>query len=84
MISGPKRQDNDKKNCISEEVKKRLISENACYHLYKGFVSFCLLPKNIKINISGTIILPIAVHKTHAGPEPRKPLGQRAHRHTEY
>jgi len=44
-------------NSIQEEIKSRLKSGNACYHLVQNLLSFCLLSKNIKIKIYRTIIL---------------------------
>ena len=34
-------------NSINEKIKKRLMSENACYHLVQKFLSSTLLSKNI-------------------------------------
>jgi hypothetical protein len=36
-------------NSIQEEIKSRLKSKNACYHLVQNLLSSSLLPKNIKI-----------------------------------
>jgi hypothetical protein len=44
-------------NCINEEIKSRLNSENACYHLVKNLLSFHLLSRNVKVKIYKTIIL---------------------------
>ena len=38
-------------NCIYDEVKVRLNSGNAWYHLVQNLLSSCLLYKNIKIEI---------------------------------
>jgi hypothetical protein len=44
-------------NCIHEEIKSRLNSGNACYHL-----SSCLLFINLETKIYETIILPIVLY----------------------
>ena len=36
-------------NSIQEEIKSRLKSGNACYHLMQNLLSSSLLSKNIKI-----------------------------------
>jgi len=41
-------------NSIQEEIKSRLKSGNACYHLVQNLLSFCLLSKNINITIYRT------------------------------
>jgi acyl-coenzyme A synthetase/AMP-(fatty) acid ligase len=38
-------------NSIQEEIKRRLKSANASYHLLDNILSCSLLPKNIKIKI---------------------------------
>jgi hypothetical protein len=46
-------------NCMLQEMRRRLKSENACHHLaWKLFLSG-LLSKNIKVKICKTIILPV-------------------------
>jgi hypothetical protein len=45
-------------NLIHEELNSRLNSGNACYHSIQNLLS-CLLPKNVKIKIYKTIILPV-------------------------
>ena len=47
---------------IQEEIKSRLRSGNACCHLVQNLLSSSLLPKNIKIKIYRTIILPVVLH----------------------
>jgi len=49
-------------NSFQEEIKSRLKSGNACYHLVKNLLSSSLLPKNFKIKIYRTIILPIVLY----------------------
>ena len=46
-------------NSITEEIKSRLRSGNACYHSVQNLLSSRLLFKNLKIKIYRTIILPI-------------------------
>ena len=46
-------------NSIQEEIKSRLKSGNACYHLVQNLLSSSLLSKNLKIKIYRTIILPV-------------------------
>ena len=46
-------------NSIQEEIKSRLKSGNACYHSVRNLLPSSLLPKNLKIKIYRTIILPI-------------------------
>jgi hypothetical protein len=45
-------------NCMHEEIKSRLNSENACYHSVQSLLSSCLLSKNVKVKKNKTIILP--------------------------
>jgi len=49
-------------NSIQEEIKSRLKSGNAWYHLVQNLVSSTLLSKNIKIKIYRTIILPVVLY----------------------
>jgi len=46
-------------NSIQEEIKRRLKSENACYHSVQNLLSSSLRSKNINIKIHRTIILPV-------------------------
>ena len=48
-----------KQNSILEEIQSRLRSGNACYHSVQNLLSSRLLPKNLKIKIYRTIILPV-------------------------
>jgi len=50
------------KNSIAEEIKSRLRSRNACYHSVQNLLSSRLLPKNLKIKIYRTIILPVVLY----------------------
>jgi len=49
-------------NSIQEEIKSRLKSENACYHPVQNLLCSSLLPKNLKIKIYRTIILPVVLY----------------------
>jgi len=53
-------------NSIAEEIKIRLRSGNACYHLVQNFLSSRLLSKNLKIKIHRTIILPVVLYGCEA------------------
>ena len=50
-------------NSIPEEMKSRLRLGNACYHSVQNLLSSRLLSKTLKINIYGTIILPIVLYR---------------------
>jgi hypothetical protein len=50
-------------NSIQEEVKSRLKSGNACYHLVQNLLSASLLFQNIKIKIHRTTILPVVLYR---------------------
>jgi hypothetical protein len=39
------------KNCMQEEIKSRINSENACYHSVQSLLSSRLLSWNIKVKI---------------------------------
>jgi hypothetical protein len=43
-------------NSIQEEIKSRLKSKNACYHLVQNLLSSSLLSKNIKINCASCFV----------------------------
>jgi hypothetical protein len=49
-------------NCIHEEIKSRLNSENACYHLVQSLLSSRLLSRNVKVKIYKTINLPVVLY----------------------
>jgi len=49
-------------NSILEEIKSRLKSGNAFYHLVQNLVSSSLLSKNLKIKIYRTVILPVVLY----------------------
>jgi hypothetical protein len=49
-------------NLIQEEIKRRLNSGNACYHLVQNPLSSRLLSKNIKIRIYKAIILSLVLY----------------------
>jgi hypothetical protein len=50
-------------NSIQEEIKSRLKSGNACYPLVQNHLSSSLLPKNLKIKIYKTIVLPVVLYE---------------------
>jgi hypothetical protein len=49
-------------NLIQVEIKRRLNSDNACYHSVQNFLSSCLLSKNIKIRMNKAIIWPVLLY----------------------
>jgi len=49
-------------NSIQKEIKGRLNSGNACYHSVQNLLSSSLLPKNLKMQIYRTIILPVLLY----------------------
>jgi hypothetical protein len=49
-------------NSIQEEIKSKLKSGNACYRSAQSLSSSSLLPKNIKIQIQRTTILPLVLY----------------------
>jgi hypothetical protein len=49
-------------NFIQEEIKRRPVSGNACYHSVQNLFSSRLLLKNVKVRICKTIILPVALY----------------------
>jgi len=52
----------NKSKSIHEEIKSRLKSGNACYHLVQNFCLLSLLSKNIKITIHRIITLPVVLY----------------------
>jgi hypothetical protein len=48
-------------NLIPVEIKRRLNSDNACYHSVQNLLSSRLLSKSVKIRIYKTIILPMVL-----------------------
>jgi len=49
-------------NSIAEEIKSKLRSGHACYHLVQNLFSTRLLSKNLKIKIYRTTILPAVLY----------------------
>jgi len=49
-------------NSVPEEIKSRLRLGNACYYSVQNLLSSKLLPKNLKIKIYRTIILPVVLY----------------------
>jgi len=47
---------------FAEEIKSRLKSGNACYHLVQNLLSSRLLSKNLMIKIYRTVILPVVLY----------------------
>jgi hypothetical protein len=44
------------RNLIQEEIKRRLNSGNACYHLVQNLLSSRLLSKNVKVRMYKTVL----------------------------
>jgi hypothetical protein len=53
-------------NLIQEEIKRRLNSDNACYHLVLNLLSSRLLSKSLKSRIHKMIILPVVLYGCEA------------------
>jgi hypothetical protein len=49
-------------NCMHKEIKSRLNSVNACYHLFQSLLSSCLLSRYVKVKIYKTTILPVVLY----------------------
>jgi hypothetical protein len=49
-------------NLFTEEIKRRLNSDNASYHSIRDLLSYHLLSKNITIRIYETIIFPVVLY----------------------
>ena len=49
-------------NSIQQEIKSRLKSGNACYHLLQNLLSYSLLSENVKIKIYRIIFLPLVLY----------------------
>jgi hypothetical protein len=49
-------------NCIHEEIKSRLISENVCYHSVQSLLTSRLLSTNVKVKIYKTINLRVVLY----------------------
>jgi hypothetical protein len=47
---------------MHEEIHSRLNSRNACYHSVRSLLSTHLLPRNVKVKIYKTIILPVVLY----------------------
>jgi hypothetical protein len=45
-----------------KKIKRILNLGNACYHSIQNILSSCLLPKNTKIRMSKTVILPVVLY----------------------
>ena len=49
-------------NSIQQEIKSKLKSGNACYYSVQNLLCSRLLPRNLKIKIHITIILPVVLY----------------------
>jgi hypothetical protein len=49
-------------NLIQEEIKRRLNSDNACYHSVQNLLSSHLLSKNLKIRIYKIVIFLVVLY----------------------
>jgi hypothetical protein len=49
-------------NDIHDEIKRRLNSGNACYYSVQNLLSSCLIPRNLKIKLYKTVILPVILY----------------------
>ena len=49
-------------NCIQEEIKSTLKSDNACCHLVQNILCSGLIYRNIKIKIYRTVILSVVLY----------------------
>jgi hypothetical protein len=49
-------------NMTQKEIKRRLNSDNACYHSVQNLLSSQLLSKNLKNRIYKTMILPVVLY----------------------
>jgi hypothetical protein len=49
-------------NDIHDEIKSRLNSGNACCYSVQSLLFPCLVSKNLKIKIYGTVILPVVLY----------------------
>ena len=50
-------------NSIQEEIKRRLKVGKSCYYSVQTLLSSKLVPKNLKIKIYKTIILPVVLYR---------------------
>jgi hypothetical protein len=64
------------KNLNQEEVKRRFISGNGCYHSVQNFLSSLLLSKSVKIRTYKSIILHVVLY----GYETWSPVIRKEHR----
>jgi hypothetical protein len=49
-------------NDMHDEIKSRLNSGNACYYSVRNLLSSRLIPKNLKIKVYKTVILPVVLY----------------------
>jgi hypothetical protein len=50
------------RNSIHEEINNRFKSGNACYHSVQNALSSRLIPKNTKIRVYRTLVLPVVLY----------------------
>jgi hypothetical protein len=50
-------------DCMHKEIRSRLNSGNACYHLVQSLLFSRLLSRNLKVKIYKTIILPVVLYR---------------------
>jgi hypothetical protein len=50
-------------NCMHEEIKSRLNSGNACYHVVQSLLHSRLQSRNLKVKIYTTIIVPFLMYE---------------------
>jgi hypothetical protein len=53
---------------MHEDVKNRLNSGNACYHLVQSLLSSRLLSRNVKVKIYETVVLPVVLYGRETWP----------------
>ena len=49
-------------NSIQEEINSRMKSGNVCYHSVQNLFSSSLLPKNLKIKVYRSTIMPVVLY----------------------
>jgi hypothetical protein len=47
---------------MHKEIERRLNPGNACYHSVQSLLASCLLPRNLKVKIYKTIVLPVVLY----------------------
>jgi hypothetical protein len=49
-------------NLVQEEIKRRLNSDNSCYHSFQNLLSSRPLSEKVKIRILRTTVLPVVLY----------------------